>query len=167
SFIGARGFAVLLPKGSAASPGNPSELPFKFSSQTSWAAIRGANGATIDQVDTIALPPDVSRGRSPDGAVALVNLGLPTNIPTPGGANVPPPAGILALLNQLRITELLYNPNNLEFIELQNIGTAPLDISAVRFTAGVGYAFPANTILAPGGFIVVCKDRAAFVAQYG
>lgn len=167
SFIGARGFLALFPKGNAASPGNPTELPFKFSSDSAWAAILGANGTIIDQLDTNALPPDVSRGRSPDGAPAVVNFGLPTNIPTPGAANVAPPAGILALLNQLRVTELLYKPNNLEFLELQNIGPATLDLSGVHFTAGMTYIFPAGITLAPGAFIVICKDRAAFTAQYG
>ena len=167
SFIGARGYLVLHPKGNDASAGNPTELPFKFSSDSTWAGILGANGTIIDQLDTNALPPDVSRGRSPDGGAALVNFGLPTNIPTPGAANVAPPAGILALLNQLRVTELLYKPNNLEFIELQNIGPAALDLSGVRFITGITYTFPAGISLAPGAFIVICKDRAAFTAQYG
>jgi hypothetical protein len=110
SFVGGRGYLALYPKGNAASPGNPTELPFKFSSDSTSAAIIGANGTIIDQFDTNALPPDISRGRSPDGAAAIVNFGLPTNIPTPGAPNVAPPAGILALLNQLRVTELLYKP---------------------------------------------------------
>jgi hypothetical protein len=167
SFIGAHDFLVLRPKGSAASPANPTELAFKFSAATTWAAIIGANGTIIDRLDTSAMPPDVSRGRTPDGAATLANFGLPTQIPTPGAPNVPPPADILALLNQLRVTELLYKPNNLEYIELQNIGTTQLDISGVRFTTGITYTFPPQTKLDPGAFIVICKDRAAFIAQFG
>ena len=167
SFIGAKGFLAFRAKGNLASPGNPTELSFKFSSVTTWVAIVGANGTLIDQLDTGPLPPDTSQGRSPDGAAGLAEFRLPTNIPSPGAANVPPPTEILALLNQLRVTELLYKPNNLEYIELQNVGGTALDISGVRFTAGVGYTFPAGTILAPGAFIVICKDRAAFLAQFG
>jgi hypothetical protein len=167
SFIGANDFLVLRPKGNAASLANPTELPFKFSSASTWAALLGANGTIIDRIDTNELPPDFSRGRTPDGAATLANFGLPAQIPTPGAANVPPPAKILALLNQLRVTELLYKPNELEYVELQNIGSTPLDITGVRFVAGISYLFNTPTVLAPGGFIVICKDRAAFTAQFG
>ena len=167
SFIGAGEFLVLFPKGNGASAGNATELPFKFSALTTWAALIGANGTAIDQLDTNASSSDISRGRSPDGGATLVNFALPTHVPTPGSANTAPPAPILALLNQLRITELLYRPNNLEFLELQNIGGSALDISGVRFTAGLTYTFSAGTTLAPGAFIVICKDRAAFTARYG
>ena len=167
SFVTPRGYMVLRPKGSSASVNNPSELPFKFSSFSTVAAVLGTNGTIIDQVSTTALPPDVSRGRLPDGGASLANFGLPGSVLTPGAANVPPPANVLALLNSLRISELLYRPNELEFIELQNTSAAALDISGVRFTAGVTYTFPAGTTLAPGGFIVVVKDRAAFTTRYG
>jgi hypothetical protein len=167
SFIGAHDFLVLRPKGNGASLTNPTELPFKFSSASTWAALLGTNGTIIDRIDTNELPPDFSRGRAPDGAATLANFGLPSQIPTPGAPNVPPPPNILALLNQLRVTEVLYKPNDLEYVELQNVGATPLDITGVRFTAGISYLFATPTVLPPGGFIVVCKDRTAFTAQFG
>jgi hypothetical protein len=33
--------------------------------------------------------------------------------------------------------------------------------------AGITYTFSPGTTLAPGAFIVVCKDRAQFIAQFG
>ena len=167
SFMDAGGFLVLRPKGGSASPGNPTELAFKFGATTAAASVIGANGATIDTTDTFSMPQDFSRGRTPDAGATLAYFGLPTNIPTPGSPNVAPPAGILALLNQLRVTEILYTPNALEFIELRNIGATALDLSGVRFTKGIEYTFAAGTTLAPGAYIVVCADRAAFTAQYG
>ncbi len=167
SFMDAAGWLVLRPKGSGASPGNPSELPFKLGATTAWAYLIGANGTAIDTADTFSMPQDFSRGRAPDAGATLAYFGLPANIPTPGAANVAPPAGVLALLNQLRITEIHYTPAPLEFIELRNFGATALDLSGVRFTKGIEYTFAAGTTLAPGGYVVLCADRAAFLTQYG
>ncbi len=173
SFIDAAGFLVLRPKGAAASPGNPTELAFKFGATTAAASIIGANGSPIDTTDTFSMPQDFSRGRTPDAGATLAYFGLPTNIPTPGSANVAPPASVLALLNQLRVTEILYAsddpiaPNDLEFIELRNIGASALNLAGVRFTKGIEYTFAAGTTLAPGAYIVVCANRAAFIAKFG
>ncbi|PYK58711.1 MAG: hypothetical protein DME21_15110, partial [Verrucomicrobia bacterium] len=61
----------------------------------------------------------------------------------------------------LRITEIMYNPppqpgdtNNaqeFEYIELKNIGPAPLDLTGVRFTNGIYFNFTSSaaTNLAP------------------
>ena len=70
----------------------------------------------------------------------------------------------------LRITEIHYNPQgsgDSEFIELRNIGSEPLDIGGVAFTDGVAFTFPDETLLSPGEFIVVVRDRAAFEQVYG
>jgi hypothetical protein len=79
------------------------------------------------------------------------------------------PAASLALLNGLRITEVMYAPTGgsaYEFVELQNIGSAALDLSGVRFTEGISYTFAAGTALAPGAFVVVAKDRTSFLTRY-
>ncbi len=77
----------------------------------------------------------------------------------------------------LRITEIMYNPapggamdnDEYEFIELKNIGAAPLPLDGVEFTDGISYAFAptGNLMLAPGACIVVVKNRTAFVSRYG
>lgn len=70
----------------------------------------------------------------------------------------------------LRVTELMFHPAgdpDAEFIELQNVGSGPLDLSGVSFTAGVDFRFEDGTMLPPGEHIVVVADLAAFRARYG
>ncbi|PYJ58957.1 MAG: hypothetical protein DME24_14455, partial [Verrucomicrobia bacterium] len=79
----------------------------------------------------------------------------------------------------LRITEIMYNPppqpgetNNaqeFEYVELKNIGPAPLDLTGVRFTNGIYFNFAGSavTTLAPGATVLVVKNAAAFTARYG
>jgi len=76
----------------------------------------------------------------------------------------------------LRVTEIMYNPaegseldnDEYEFIELTNIGTAPLSLAGAKLTDGVLYAFPddSSLVLRPGGAIVVVKNRQAFADRY-
>jgi hypothetical protein len=129
----------------------------------------GENSEQIDQVIVIGQGVDRAAGRTPDGSATIVNL----PIPTPGLSNSTAlPASYQALLNQLRITELMYQPaapsnsSDYEFIELQNIGSTPLDLSGVRFTNGLDYTFPAGTTLAPGAYIVAVNDRSSFLSRY-
>jgi hypothetical protein len=73
----------------------------------------------------------------------------------------------------LRITEINYNPlaaNNpsaYEFIELQNVGTGPIDLSSMFFD-GVTYTFPIGATLAGGARLVLASDidPDAFAARY-
>jgi len=76
----------------------------------------------------------------------------------------------------LRITEIMYNPaqegegdnDEYEFLELTNIGSAPLPLAGVKLTDGVFYAFAddSSLTLEPGGCIVIVKNREAFTARY-
>ncbi|HYW79688.1 MAG TPA: lamin tail domain-containing protein, partial [Thermoguttaceae bacterium] len=73
------------------------------------------------------------------------------------------------LLDGLRVTELMYNPEGdpeLEYIELQNIGDEVLNLGGVRFTDGVDFVFPEMT-LDPGQYVVVARNAEAFTARYG
>jgi hypothetical protein len=90
-------------------------------------------------------------------------------------AGAPLAARILA---NLRITELMYNPpagpdgienNEFEFIELRNTGHETLDLSGVSFTQGVAFSFGGGSVtsLAPGQFVLVVKNRQAFLSRYG
>jgi hypothetical protein len=77
----------------------------------------------------------------------------------------------------LRITEIMYHPaqagtyneEEYEFIELQNIGTSPVSLDGVKLTDGIYYQFPfgGNLYLASGDYIVLVKNRDAFVWLYG
>ena len=70
----------------------------------------------------------------------------------------------------LRVTEIMYNPvggDAYEFIELQNVGSLPLDLGGYSFE-GINFIFPSGTILQPGGIIVLANNASpsAFAARY-
>ena len=74
------------------------------------------------------------------------------------------------LQQNLVISEIMFNPDgndDLEFLELFNAGDTALDLTNVRFTKGIDFDFENGTTLAPGAFILVVKNRAAFEAEYG
>ena len=74
----------------------------------------------------------------------------------------------------LAVTEICYDPpgagavsgDEFEFLELQNTGATPLDLSACAFTAGIGFTFPNGTTLAPGAFVVIARNPAQFATRY-
>ena len=76
--------------------------------------------------------------------------------------------------NNLRITEIMYNPApavdsndpNEEFIELKNIGSETINLNLVKFTNGVDFTFP-DMELAPGGHVLVVEDIDTFESVYG
>jgi len=73
----------------------------------------------------------------------------------------------------LRITEVMYNPaegdifdsQEYEYIELKNIGTAPLLLDGVKFTNGISFNLPGIT-LNGGDYLVIAKNQAAFASRY-
>jgi hypothetical protein len=78
------------------------------------------------------------------------------------------------LTDNLRITEIMYHPQNIgdpndpneEFIELKNIGPNTVNLNLVRFTEGINFTFP-DMELDPNEYVVVVKNQSAFEAQYG
>jgi hypothetical protein len=78
-------------------------------------------------------------------------------------------ASAVALLDGLRVTELMYHAaqgSNYDFIELENISDVTLDLTGVRFTKGIEFTF-GQMQLAPGEFVVVAGDLASFRLRYG
>src|SRR5262245_62053415 len=73
----------------------------------------------------------------------------------------------------LVISELMYHPparadsNDLEFVELFNSQLWPEDISGFRLAGAVQYTFPAGTMLAAEGVLVVAADPTAVRNAYG
>jgi hypothetical protein len=70
----------------------------------------------------------------------------------------------------VRITELMNHPQGgdaFEFIELQNTGRTPVDLSGASFD-GIDFIFPYGTVVAPGAIIVLAHDTdpAAFQVRY-
>lgn len=74
-------------------------------------------------------------------------------------------------LSNLVISEVMYHPAatlpGTEFVEFTNIGPAPLDLTGVRFAAGLSFEFPPGTMIAAGARVLVVENRAAFEAAYG
>ena len=88
------------------------------------------------------------------------------------------PSASNSVLNNLRTTEINYRPaaGGVEFIELCNTGTQPIDLTGVTFAQGqpfsiagnpaVPYTF-GNEILAPGGYITLTDNVSGFRSLYG
>ena len=81
----------------------------------------------------------------------------------------------VALLSQnLVVTEIMYNPpdccgytgDNLEFLELKNVGTNTLDLSGLTFSAGITFTFTNGTPLAPHATFLLARNTAAMAAKY-
>ncbi len=131
------------------------------------------------------------RGLKP-GAISLRLLlasasfgssGPPDNS-TPAPPSDPTPPAAPAVAGLLAITEMNYNPypptafelaagftdaQAFEFIELRNVGTTPIDLTGVAFTAGIEFDFTAGAIrtLAPGEYVLVVRSPEAFRFRYG
>lgn len=69
---------------------------------------------------------------------------------------------------RLVISEIMYNPyggQEIEFLELKNIGTTAADLSGAYFE-GIEYLFADGTTLAPGGHLVLARDFERFRRRY-
>jgi len=77
-------------------------------------------------------------------------------------------------INTLQITEIMYNPpdwgntpgDELEFIEIKNTGTTPVNLENMRLSNAVDYTFPIGTRLASGAFVLLAENAARFQARY-
>ncbi|CAN5498558.1 hypothetical protein BH10PLA1_BH10PLA1_01850 [soil metagenome] len=77
---------------------------------------------------------------------------------------------------QVRITEISYHPkaasgsglvdDDLEFIELENLGPGAVDLKNYTISGGVNFTFP-TTILNAGEHVVVVSNLTAFQSIYG
>ena len=77
----------------------------------------------------------------------------------------------------LRISELYYHPEDLpegsaedlEFIELVNVGDLTLPLAGMRLAGGVRFSFADGTVeeVAPGEVLLLVKDTEAFTGFYG
>lgn len=169
SFLPATGFAAFEPVGSSANAGNARQLDYKLDATFGSVSLLGANGKRVNRVDVIAQFRDGSRGRVPDGGPAISRL----SIPSPGASNAALPANDLNLLNFLRITELMYNPQTTgqsEYIELRNMSDksatpVTLDLNGVYFASGITYVFP-SVSLAPGAHFLLVGESAKFTSQF-
>lgn len=80
-----------------------------------------------------------------------------------------PYVNALALLDGLRITELMYHAssgNNYDYIELYNVSETTLNLAGVRLSDGIDFTFD-QILLDPGQYIVVVRNLTAFRSTYG
>ena len=74
------------------------------------------------------------------------------------------------LRNYLRVSELMYNNGDAEYVELKNISSdTTLELSSVSIVDGVEFDFAGSNItsLAPNGIVLVVKNLAEFRNHYG
>lgn len=71
--------------------------------------------------------------------------------------------------NAEEVNEGYGDSSDFEFIELKNSGSETFDLSEVRLTSGVQFDFAGSAVtnLAPGGYVLVVKNKAAFEKRYG
>lgn len=94
------------------------------------------------------------------------------------------PGAVAASTTNLTVTEINYHApdptaaevaagftdaGDFEFIRLSNLGSVPIDLRQLQFTAGVTFNFATGDVLAvaPGASILVVKRRTAFEKRYG
>ncbi|HWB03374.1 MAG TPA: Ig-like domain-containing protein [Verrucomicrobiales bacterium] len=165
SFIAANGFVHFHADGNADS--GPNHLNFSISKLREGLDIL-SDGVVIDHVISAPQLPDISQGRTTDGSAGFSLFTLPT----PGYSNSTNLTAQQLVMDNIRITELHYNPsggsNAPEYIELKNISTTQtIDISAVKFVNGITFQFAPGTTLAPGAFTVITSaTQAAYTALY-
>lgn len=58
----------------------------------------------------------------------------------------------------------VYAPSSEGWVELYNRGTQAVSLAGWRFDGGIRFSFPVNTLLQPGGYLVVAKDAATLSA---
>lgn len=102
----------------------------------------------------------VSMGRVPDGGTEFYRLAARTL-----GTNNGP-----ARLADVVINELMFNPasglDDDQYVELYNRTANPVNLTGWQFTSGISFTFPTNTVIAPGGYLVVAKNAARLRGNY-
>ncbi len=114
-------------------------------------------------VDAVNFEPQensVSMGRVPDGSgdfYRLASLSLGTN-------NGP------QRLSPIVINELMYKPisgnDDDQYVELFNRASSNIDLSGWNFSSGIMFSFPSNTVMSPGGYLVIARSAAHLRTNY-
>jgi hypothetical protein len=163
SYIAANGFQTYI------ADSNPSAGPnhLNFGLDVQQETISLLNGTQLqDEVQFYPQIDDYSQNRDANG-LPIYNV-LPT-IGFTNGTSDPGYANALAILNGLRISEIMFNGqggNDFDWIELRNIGAVSLNLGGVAFIQGISFTFPTMS-LAPGAEIVLVANSTAFTGRYG
>ena len=141
---------------------------------TGYASFDGLNWAQLGTV-SLALPTTVYFGfvASSYNPAQLASAAFRDfSTVTAVGTNPPPaiePLGQCSRRTGLVISEIMYHPTNsaLEYVELFNSRAEPQDLVGYQLGGSISYTFPAGTVLAGGGFVVVARSPADLEAAYG
>lgn len=131
---------------------NGAPVPVTWSGTTTWSLIV----ALAARENVLTLGALDSRGRPLTNYTDTITVSYT-------GAELPSPEG------RIVISEIMYDPlvPDAEYVELRNTSpTASYDLAGWRLD-GVGLTFPSGTVLGPGAYAVVTKNRDAFAAAYG
>ena len=163
SYIAPSGFQTYIADSNPAA--GPNHLNFGLDVQQETISL--LNGSQLqDEVQFYPQIDDYSQNRDLNG-LPIYNV-LPT-IGFTNGTSDPGYANALAILNGLRISEIMYNAqggNDYDWIELRNIGAVSLDLGGVSFIQGISFTFPTMS-LAPGAEIVLVANSTTFTSRYG
>jgi len=125
--------------------------PVTWPTVTGWTAkVPLAPGANLISIQGVDL-----QGQPVSGAA--------TNLSATFTGAAPSPAGLLV------INEIMYNPavTNAQYVELYNRSpNVTFDLSGWQLQ-GLGYTFPAGSIIQPSSFLVLAANRRAFATAYG
>ena len=161
-------------------PGYRPEDPFLWEWDATWES-----GPLTEFQDTFAIPVTTVRaGRTYRVRVRYTDT-VERNSNWSNAIEFTPmiPADLTPLLDDLRISEIMYHPSSandeeralgyttsdFEYIEVHNTGSETLDLRGVRFTKGIDFEFSdsAITMLEPGGTLLVVSHLQAFASRYG
>ena len=163
-----------------AAPNHDPEARFKMEVEADWESGELATFAASIEIPTTAVRSGLTyraRVRHQDSTGRWSHWSAPHEFTT----TLPDLSEYLA---GLVVSEVMYHPGDpgpaelaagfddddyFEYIELKNVGATTLDLQDLRFTKGVDFDFlgSAITTLAPGEFVLVVKDLAAFELRYG
>jgi hypothetical protein len=143
--VPARGFTVF----------TEAELGFGLSAAGETLYFWNPDGSRV--LDALQFEPQengIAFGRSPDGAGQWYRLERRTL----GASNAAP------LLSEVVINELMYHPasgnDDDQYVELHNRSAAAVNLGGWKLAVGIGYLFPTNAVIAPGGHVVVAANAA-------
>jgi len=122
--------------------------------------IKPDGSRVLDAVQFGAQANGVSYGRWPDGANDF--YAFTTNTPGTNNSTI--------LIGDIVINELMYDPisgnDDDQYIEIYNKGTNAVNLAGWQFTSGITFTFPANTLIAPNGYLVVALNLTNLFAKY-
>lgn len=141
--------------------GQATPLPVSWTGANTWTIsiplVSGANAITLnarDQRNTLTGTDSITiTSSTANVAASAANLVISEFHYHPAD---PTPAEILAGFN---------DADDFQFIELQNISPANIELAGAQFTDGITFAFQQATVVPPGGAVVLVRNPTAFALR--